>query len=34
VTPFNVYDLRLRHYLLLTANIDARREAARESSRG
>jgi len=34
LSPWNVYDLRLRHYLALTANIDARRKAARESSRG
>lgn len=30
ITPWNVYDLRLRHYLALTSAIDARRRAAKE----
>lgn len=34
VTPWNVYDLELRHYLALTAYIDASRKAAKEARRG
>lgn len=33
ITPWNVYDLRLRHYLALTAVIDARRTATRKEPR-
>jgi hypothetical protein len=29
-----VYDLTLRHYLMFTASIDARRQAAKEATRG
>ena len=34
VTPWNVYDLELRHYLAFTAYIDASRKAAKEARRG
>lgn len=34
LTPWNIPDLKIRHYLALTARIDARRKAAREASRG
>lgn len=30
VTPWNVWDLRLKHYLAMTARIDARRKEARD----
>lgn len=33
ITPWNVYDLRLRHYLALTASIDVRRTANRKETR-
>lgn len=29
ITPWNVYDLRLKHYLGMTAVVDARRTEAR-----
>lgn len=30
MTPFNIYDLELRHYLALTGWVDAHRQAVRE----
>lgn len=35
VSPWNVYDLEIRHYLALTASIDAqRREIKKQGRRG
>lgn len=34
LNPWNIPDLKLSHYLALTARIDARRDEARRANRG
>ena len=34
LSPWNVYDLEIRHYLGFAAAVDARREEARNANRG
>lgn len=34
LTPWNIPDLRLAHYLALTARVEVHRKRAKEASRG